>query len=41
MLISSNLKKYKVFFFKKKPSIKKIENSIQIVDKKIFYLYKK
>jgi 3-dehydroquinate synthase len=41
MLITSNLKKYKVSFFKKKLSIKKIENSIQIVDKNIFYIYKK
>jgi 3-dehydroquinate synthase len=41
MLISSNLKKYKVFFLRNTPIIKKFENSIQIVDKKIFHLYKK
>jgi len=41
MLISSNLKKYKVFFLRNTPIIKKFENSILIVDKKIFHLYEK
>lgn len=41
MLLSSNLKKYKVFFSKKNISVKKIKNSIHIVDKRVFFLYKK
>ena len=41
MLLSSNLKKYKVIFSKNNISVKKIKNSIHIVDKKVFFLYKK
>jgi 3-dehydroquinate synthase len=41
MLLSSNLKKYKVIFSKNNINVKNIKNSIHIVDKKVFFLHKK